>query len=79
MSKESPIWGIDISHWQQGLDMELVKAEGYDFAVIKATEGPYRDGSHYADPSYRTHLESAEAAGLIVGAYHFLVETPPKT
>jgi GH25 family lysozyme M1 (1,4-beta-N-acetylmuramidase) len=78
MSKEQPIWGIDVSHWQQGLDMNQVKAEGYEFAVIKASEGPYQDGSRYTDPSYRTHLNNAEAAGLIVGAYHFLVETPPK-
>jgi lysozyme len=78
MSKSRPIWGIDVSHWQQSIDMRRVKHEGYDFVVAKATEGPYRDGSKYADDCYRQHMRNSQAADLIVGAYHFLVETPAK-
>jgi len=58
--------------------MRRVKHEGYDFVVAKVTEGPYRDGSKYADDCYRQHMRNSQAADLIVGAYHFLVETPAK-
>ncbi|MBA2713425.1 MAG: hypothetical protein H0U55_07730 [Rubrobacteraceae bacterium] len=78
MTKSRPIWGIDVSHWQQAIDMKKVKHEGYDFVVVKATEGPYRDGSSYTDDRYKQHMRNAQAADLIVGAYHFLVETPAK-
>jgi len=76
MSKSRPIWGIDVAHWQQLIDMRRVKHEGYDFVVAKATEGPSRDGSKYTDDRYRQHMRNAQAADLIVGVYHFLVEDP---
>jgi lysozyme len=78
MSKSRPIWAIYVSHLQQSIDMRRVKHEGYDFVVAKATEGPYRDGSKYTDDRYRQHMRNSQAADLIVGAYHFLVETPAK-
>jgi lysozyme len=78
MSKSRPIWAIYVSHLQQSIDMRRVKHEGYDFVVAKATEGPSRDGSKYTDDRYRQHMRNAQAADLIVGAYHFLVETPAK-
>jgi GH25 family lysozyme M1 (1,4-beta-N-acetylmuramidase) len=78
MSAADPIWGIDVSHWQQSINMKQVKREGYEFAVVKATEGPYQDGSKYTDDRYSQHMKNAQAADLIVGAYHFLVETPAK-
>lgn len=76
--KENPIWGVDVASYQQGIDMRRVKAEGYDFAVVKATEGPYRDGTTYTNPEYRRQIDSAKEAGMVVGSYHFLVETPVK-
>lgn len=78
MSKSRPIWGVDVAHWQQSIDMRRVKHEGYDFVVAKATEGPSRDGSKYTDDRYRQHMRNAQAADLIVGAYYFLVETLAK-
>ena len=76
--KENPIWGIDVSSFQQGIDMRQVKAEGYDFCVVKATEGPYRDGTTYLNPAYREQIVNAKEAGMVVGAYHYLIETPAK-
>jgi GH25 family lysozyme M1 (1,4-beta-N-acetylmuramidase) len=79
MSKQSPIFGIDISGWQPG-DMDLTKAksEGYEFCVVKATEGPHPDGSTYDNPYYEQQFANAKAAGMVVGSYHYLVEAPAK-
>jgi hypothetical protein len=41
----NPLFGIDVSGWQQGLDIDVVAEPGYAFLIAKATEGPYRAGS----------------------------------
>lgn len=76
--KGDPLWGVDVASFQQGIDMHRVAREGYSFCVVKATEGPYRDGSGYLNPEYRRQFDGAREAGMIVGSYHFLVETPVK-
>lgn len=62
--------GIDVSHYQGTIDFRKVKAAGYGFAILKATEGTY-----YKDPSFETNYKAAKAAGLLVGAYHFAAFT----
>lgn len=79
MSKEQPIFGIDVhSEYQRGLDFERARAEGYDFCVVKATEGPYRDGEGYVPSGFKEFFRRAEAEGFVMGAYHFLVSTPAR-
>ena len=75
MSVDKPIYGVDISSWQRGINLAQVAREGYEFCVVKASEGPYRDGTFYLNPSYRSQVEAAQRAGMLTGAYHFLVET----
>ncbi|MGL4637610.1 MAG: glycoside hydrolase family 25 protein [Beijerinckiaceae bacterium] len=62
-----PIHGIDISRWQSNIDWRTVRAAGTRFAFIKATEG----GDHI-DPRFRENWAGARAAGVPVGAYHFV-------
>ncbi|WP_293868442.1 GH25 family lysozyme [uncultured Alsobacter sp.] len=62
-----PIHGIDISRWQGEIDWDAVKDAGTKFVFMKATEG----GDHM-DPSFRKNYANARAAGLPVGAYHFV-------
>lgn len=76
MSKDQPIYGVDISNWQQGIDLARVAREGYEFCVVKASEGPYRDGTFYLNPSYVSQIEAAQRAGMLIGAYHYIIETP---
>lgn len=71
MSEAKPIWGIDVSHYQAGLNMSTVKREGFSFVVAKASEGTY-----IQDESYHRHVSAASEAGLITGAYHFLTKEP---
>lgn len=61
-----PIRGIDISAHNGKIDFEKVKNAGYDFAIIKATEG-----TDFKDAMFIDNLRLARAAGLKVGAYHF--------
>jgi GH25 family lysozyme M1 (1,4-beta-N-acetylmuramidase) len=79
MSKQSPIFGIDISGWQPAdMDMAQAKSEGYEFCVVKATEGPHPDGRTYDNVYYEKQLQNARDAGMVVGAYHYLVEADAK-
>ena len=62
------ITGIDVSRHQGSVDFAAVKRAGHRFAIIKATEG-----TSYSYVSwYRVHAPKVEAAGLVLGAYHFL-------
>ncbi|MGH3148790.1 MAG: glycoside hydrolase family 25 protein [Rubrobacter sp.] len=78
MSVDRPIYGVDISDWQRGISLAQVAREGYDFCVVKASEGPYGDGTSTLNPSYGPQIDAAQRAGLLTGAYHFLVETPAR-
>lgn len=69
-SSSYPIRGVDVSHHQHEIDWRSVKAAGFKFAYIKATEGAnYRD-----DRFVQNWLESRDA-GLARGAYHFFTMT----
>lgn len=58
--------GIDVSAHQPGVNWNAVKANGIEFAYIKATEG-----TSYISPEFNKQYTSATNAGLIRGAYHF--------
>ncbi len=63
------IFGIDVSLYQKGLDFERAAAEGVKYAVVKASE------SKFVDPEFENNYRRAKAAGLKVGAYHYLTAT----
>lgn len=58
--------GVDVSHHQGEIDWGLVKSDEIDFAFIKATEG----GDH-RDVNFITNWKEAQAAGIVVGGYHY--------
>ena len=55
--------GIDISKWQQGLDLSKID---FDFVIIKATEG-----KSYVDPYCDKFFQQALSLGKKLGVYHF--------
>ena len=55
--------GIDISGWQEGIDLSQVPA---DFVIMKATEGNWLI-SNDCDRQY----QQAKAAGRCLGVYHY--------
>lgn len=62
------IRGVDVSHYQDDLDMARVKAKGGSFAIIKASQDTF------SDASFRKLLAGTKATGMIAGAYHFLIQ-----
>lgn len=62
----STIFGVDVSSHQDGMSLKQAAREGVQFAIIRTTDGTYRDSC------YQSHLADAEGAGLVTAAYHFL-------
>lgn len=60
------IKGIDVSHWQGTIDWEKVRADGVEFAFIKASEG-----KTYVDRRFKENVAGANSAGVQTGAYHY--------
>ena len=65
------IKGIDIYNGTGRPDFAAVKAAGIGYVIHKATEGV-----NFTDKSFAANITAARAAGLPVGAYHFLRATP---
>jgi len=57
--------GIDVSHWQGVIDWKKVIASGISFVFIKATQNSM-------DKKFLDNVKGAKAAGLMVGAYHYI-------
>lgn len=61
-----PILGVDVSRHHPKVDWKLLRANGVEFALIKATQGDY-----FIDKQLCAHLDGAQAAGLRAGLYHW--------
>lgn len=57
---------IDISHFQDEVDLVAAKNAGLVGVIHKATQG-----TGYTDPLFAKRQGEAAAAGLLFGAYHF--------
>jgi lysozyme len=62
--------GIDVSRYQGNIDWKRVRADGKSFAFIKASQG-----QSYVDPTFITNAKGVQAAGILLGAYHFVDAT----
>ena len=58
--------GVDVSGVQGDIDWAKAKANGVDFAILKATAG-----NTITDSRFHQNMKAAQAAGVPVGAYHF--------
>lgn len=61
-----PVQGIDISHHQGDIDWEAVSNDGWDFVIMKSTEG-----GDWEDSKFVKYYAEAEKSGMIVGVYHY--------
>lgn len=61
------LYGVDISHHQGSFDLGRTAREGFDFAIMKATEG-----NSFVDKQFASNLAKARNAGLIYAAYHYV-------
>lgn len=55
--------GIDISHWQDGINLNVIPC---DFIIVKATQG-----TKFVDPCCNKFYQAAKRAGKKLGVYHF--------
>ena len=61
------ISGVDVSSWQgSAIDWAAVTGAGYEFVLVKATEG-----TSYTNPDFAADWIGAQKAGMARGAYHF--------
>lgn len=63
--------GIDVSKYQGTIDWEKVKADGVDYAFIRAGIRGYETGKIVQDEGVSDNLIGAANAGVEVGAYFF--------
>lgn len=60
--------GADVAVYQAKMDHGMLKRQGASFLIAKVSQ------DHGADSFGPEHIRRARAAGLIPGAYHFLIE-----
>ena len=63
--------GIDVSGFQGKIDWAKVKADGIDFAIIRAGGRFYVSGGFYSDDRFVENLKGAKNNGIMVGVYFF--------
>ncbi len=63
--------GLDISAHNNVTDWEAVKADGFDFVMLRVGYRTYGGGILHKDEKFKQYYKDAKAAGLLVGAYFF--------
>ncbi len=67
--------GVDISSYNGSVDFKKLKAAGYGFVIAKSSEG-----ADWKDSTFtRRRVDAIRAAGMRVGAYHFLRPKPGRS
>lgn len=65
--------GIDTSLWNGSIDWAKVKADGVEFAIIKASQGRTADyDAPFTDPRFIENRRGAGQSGIYWGCYHYL-------
>lgn len=62
------VHGVDVSYWEPRVDWAVLRAQGFKFALVRATSGV-----GYVDPKFKPHWEGARKEGFLRGAYHYLI------
>lgn len=61
-------FGIDVSRWQGEFDFSRAKAEGIEYAILKAGGN---DCGAYQDRKFQSYYDTCKSLGIPVGAYFF--------
>ena len=61
------VHGVDVSVYEPRVDWRALRAQGFKFALIRATSS-----LTYVDPKFAEHWAGAREAGILRGAYHYL-------
>ena len=61
-------YGIDISRYQKGFDINWAKAEGFNYTILKAGGA---DAGYYKDSQFENFYQQAVNDKTYIGAYYF--------
>jgi GH25 family lysozyme M1 (1,4-beta-N-acetylmuramidase) len=64
----TPIRGIDVSNWQGNIDWDEVKADGVQFAILRAGWGRL---ASQKDPKFDEYYAECKRLGIKIGAYWY--------
>ena len=67
--------GIDVSTFQDEIDWQKVKDDGYEFAMIRGGYGKKKDQK---DEQFENNYKNAKAVGMPIGVYHYSYATSVK-
>lgn len=62
--------GVDVSKYQGSIDWSKVKADGIEFAILKATQK-----NNKVEPSFEANYAGCVASGVPVGCYRYVYAT----
>ena len=64
----SVAYGVDVSRWQKGFNLNNAKAQGFTYCIAKAGGA---DSGYYKDKSFDEFYLQARTFGMKIGAYYF--------
>ena len=70
-NNKNGILGIDVSKWNGSINWTAVKNAGVNFVIIRCGYRGSATGVLVEDPTFRSNIQGARAAGLKVGLYFF--------
>lgn len=71
-SKKYIAKGMDVSHWDETIDWNKVKAAGIEFVMIKAGGSDGKTSKYYTDATFEDRYKKAKNAGISVGSYYYV-------
>ncbi len=63
--------GVDLSKWQQGINIANLKKAGYEFAILRGGYTGFGSRKMNKDSSFESFYKDAKKCGLHVGAYYY--------
>lgn len=66
------LWGIDISQWQAGIDLQRVRDEGFEFVIARVGQGAGGKYGTTRDIEWIRHRDEANRLGLVLCAYWYV-------
>lgn len=61
-------YGVDVSRWQKGFNLQNALNEGFTYSIIKAGGA---DSNYYKDGSFENFYAQAKALNMKIGAYFY--------
>lgn len=75
--REAERLGVDVSNYNNQIDWNALKAQGFEFAIIRLGGRGWATGNLYDDRMTQQFLRGARDAGLQVGAYFYSTARNP--